>query len=63
MKIDFYTKAVLTLIAMVLSVIALNPWIAPSPALGSPDIERYVRHIRNEVRNISSGVCINSKIC
>ncbi|HEV8307822.1 MAG TPA: hypothetical protein VGW35_09140 [Methylomirabilota bacterium] len=29
MPLDRYTKAVLTIIALALSVIALNPWIAP----------------------------------
>jgi hypothetical protein len=27
---DFYTKAVLTIIAVALSIIALNPWIVPT---------------------------------
>jgi hypothetical protein len=62
MVIDKYTKAVLTLIAISLFVISLNPWIAPTKAYAELDsgdlsgIERYAR-------GIYSGTCLNSKIC
>jgi hypothetical protein len=29
MQKDIYTKAILTIIAVALSIVALNPWIAP----------------------------------
>ena len=63
MKVDFYTKAVLTVIAVALSIIALSPWIAPHLAIGSPDIASDVSEIEHRVRRISRGLCSNSKIC
>lgn len=33
MKNDFYLKVLLTIIAVALMIIALNPWIAPKPVL------------------------------
>ena len=62
MIIDKYTKAVLTLIAISLFVISLNPWIAPTKAFAELDsydlgnLERYAR-------GIYGGTCTNSKIC
>ncbi len=69
MIIDRYTKAVLTLIAISLFVISLNPWIAPTKAYAELDssdlrgIQNSVRGIESHLRNIHGGVCINSKIC
>jgi len=69
MIIDRYTKAVLTLIAISLFVISLNPWIAPTKAYAELDridlssIEHYVRGIKSNLGSISGGVCVNSKIC
>ena len=69
MIIDRYTKAVLTLIAISLFVISLNPWIVPTKAYAELDssdlrgIQNSVRGIESNLRNIHGGVCINSKIC
>ena len=69
MIIDRYTKAVFTLIAISLFLIALNPWIAPTNAYAELDrsdlssIESSVRGIKSALGNISDGLCLNSKIC
>ena len=47
MIIDFYTKTVLTMIAVALTVIALNPWITPKPARA--DTESWLSQIHSEV--------------
>ena len=41
MIIDKYTKAVLTLIAISLFVISLNPWIAPTKAYAELGVGDY----------------------
>tara|TARA_Y100000294_G_scaffold4649_1_gene4715 strand:+ start:351 stop:698 length:348 start_codon:yes stop_codon:yes gene_type:complete len=48
MTIDRYTKAVLTLIAIGLFVISLNPWIAPTKA--------HATWIRDDQSTLSSGL-------
>ena len=69
MVIDRYTKAVLTLIAISLFVISLNPWIVPTKAYAELDssdlsgIQNSVHEIELNLRNIGLGVCVNSKIC
>ena len=57
MKVDLYTKTVLTVIALALSLFALNPWITPRPAIGSPDIVNYLNKIAGEIHNVSREVC------
>ena len=76
MIIDRYTKAVLTLIAISLFVISLNPWVVPTKAYAELDrhdislIETNITAIRNNVSGIasdlsdlSSGHCSNGKLC
>ena len=69
MIIDRYTKAVLTLIAISLFVISLNPWIVPTKAYAELDssdlrgIQNSVRGIKSDLGSIYSGLCLNSKIC
>ena len=69
MIIDRYTKAVLTLIAISLFVISLNPWIVPTKAYAELDssdlssIENSVRGIKSDLGSIYNGLCLNSKIC
>ncbi len=63
MKVDLYTKTVLTVIAVALSSIALKPWIVPNQVLGAPDVEHIVRKIQRDASSMSDGLCLNSKIC
>ena len=62
MIIDRYTKAVFTLIAISLFLIALNPWIAPTKAYAELDpgdlssIEHAARGIKARLSNIESAV-------
>lgn len=69
MIIDRYTKAVLTLIAISLFVISLNPWIVPTKAYAELDsrdlvgIQNSIRGIKSNLGGIYSGACMNSKIC
>ena len=69
MKIDWYTKFVLSAIAIGLFLNFASPIIAPKIANAEIDsidldaIERYLRTIKSNLRKISSGVCVNSKIC
>jgi len=72
MIIDRYTKAVMTVIAVALLMIGLNPWIAPTKAyaeLGNED-SRILRKIYSATSNIDgwmgqliTGKCRNDKIC
>ena len=69
MKIDWYTKFVLSAIAIGLFLNFASPIIAPKIANAEIDssdldaIERYLRAIKSNLRKISSGACVNSKIC
>ena len=69
MIIDRYTKAVLTLIAISLFVISLNPWVLPTKAYAELDssdlysIESSIRGIKSDLNSISFGICVNGKIC
>jgi hypothetical protein len=71
MSIDRYTKIVLTIIAIALSVIALNPWIGPTdtyaklPPLYTKEtyIAEAVYEIYQDLRHISEGECDNNKLC
>ena len=62
--IDRYTKIVLTVIAVSLSLLVLKPLYAPKPAHASDAaIESYLSEIEDEVSRISRGMCMNGKIC
>ena len=79
MFIDRYTKIVLTIIAIALSVIALNPWIAQTPRIVNaqeippipcPGCQGQLNHmgllviqIDKNVTDIVTGKCSNPKIC
>ncbi len=68
MIIDFYTKTVLTMIAVALAVIALNPWVIPNPARADVEsdmssIASDVTSMRFHVDRIYNGLCLNDKLC
>jgi hypothetical protein len=58
---DMYSKALLTVIAIALSIIALNPWVAPQRAEASKH-EGVVTAIFAVVDQIGKGQCQNTKI-
>lgn len=62
MAIDLYTKVVLTVIAIAVVIIALNPWLTPTSAEATYH-ESYVADIASHVGRISRGTCSNSRIC
>lgn len=68
-NIDKFTKVILTVIALALSVIALNPWLQPVTVSAAPQdylmrsIESAVESIESDLNRIYSGLCLNSKIC
>ncbi len=77
MFIDPYTKIVLTIIAIALTMIALNPWIVQTPVIVNaqdippgPGNAQQLNHIGilvtqidKNVTDITSGKCSNPKIC
>jgi hypothetical protein len=64
MQIDLYTKAVLTIIAVAMSIIALNPWIAPTRVeAAATSQDGVVTAILAVVTQIANGSCPNIKIC
>jgi hypothetical protein len=77
MLIDRYAKIVFTIIAIALSMIALNPWIAQTPRIANAQsaspilfqqsqlnqIGILVTQIDKNVTDIVSGKCSNPKIC
>jgi hypothetical protein len=64
MQNDFYTKAVMTIIAVAVSIIALNPWIAPTRVEASAASQDGVATaILAVVTQIANGSCPNTKIC
>ena len=55
MIIDKFTKAVMTLLAVSLFMIALNPWIAPTKAYA--ELDSYdLRKIASPLNNISNAI-------
>ena len=67
MKIDLYTKVVLTVIAVALCVISVSRLPGARPAFAE---SVYLGHIHNNVAQINSrldalstGLCLNDKIC
>ncbi len=66
MKIDLYTRTVLTVIAVCLAVIACRP-LAASPARASVDahLVEQLASIQRHVRGISRGEypCVNKHLC
>jgi hypothetical protein len=55
MIIDKFTKAVMTLLAVSLFMIALNPWIAPTKAyaeIDSVDLRMALAGVERAIRNI-----------
>ena len=68
MQIDTYTKSVLTVIAISLFLIGINPWVKPPVAHADAEfylssISSHVASIQNEVDSISTGLCLNGKLC
>ena len=55
MVIDKYTKAVLTLIAISLFVISLNPWIAPTKAYAEVS-NVYLQGIENSIDRVAKAI-------
>jgi hypothetical protein len=60
MSADAYTKVVLTVIAIELSMLAVNPWIAPTKAEAQ---EGFLAGILSAVTQIANGSCQNTRIC
>jgi hypothetical protein len=61
---DLYTKAVLTVIAVAPTVLALNPWIAPTRVeAAAVSQDGVVTAILATVTQIANGSCRNPKIC
>ena len=60
---DFYTKVVMTVIGIALSVIALNPWIAPPRVNAATTEEGVLASLLATVNQIANGTCKNTKIC
>ena len=54
MRIDTYTKSVLTVIAISLFLIGINPWVKPPVA--HADAELYLAYIQSDVSSIQSDV-------
>ncbi len=74
MIVDAYTKAVLTVIAVALVLIAAQPLYAPARAkaqmgdaykieMSVSSIESDVQSIRSDVNAIAHGICVNGKLC
>ena len=69
MIMDKFTKAIMTVIAISLFMIALNPWIAPTKAyaeLDSSDLSLVISNLNDiqfNVHKISNGQCSNRKLC
>ena len=66
-NVDKYTKVVLTVIALALSVIALNPWLEAVLPTYPQDyilmhIESAVDDINDNLRKIHMRLCLNPKI-
>jgi hypothetical protein len=60
---DFYTKAVLTIIPVALSIIALNPWTAPTKVEAASQEAGFLAGILSAVNQIANGSCQNTRIC
>jgi hypothetical protein len=79
MRIDWYSKMVLTAVAFALWIIALNPWIGPGylyadpvekarqnerPGMQGLDLLNVrVWNIQTDMRALVQGECENPKIC
>ena len=64
MTTDRTTKVLLTLIAMGLFLNAIVPFVQPAVVQAqSGTIEIQLSQIFNELRQISTGYCMNDKIC
>ena len=72
MKTDKMTKILLTVIAAGLWANAMTSWLKPASALADSElssqlslssIERSVSSINSDLGSISSGLCLNRKIC
>ena len=65
MRIDTYTKAVLTVIAISLFLIGINPWVNPPVAhaeWGHFD-QKALNKIGVHFEKIANGTCRNIKLC
>jgi hypothetical protein len=61
---DLYTQVVLTIIAVALLIIALNPWLAPQRVeAAAMSQEGVVSAILAVVTQIGNGLCKNTNIC
>jgi hypothetical protein len=46
---DLYTKTILTVIALALCLIGLNPWIAPTTAIGEGPVPVKIVSVRGKI--------------
>ena len=60
---DLYTKAVLTVIAIALTIIAWNSWIAPQRVEAAASQDGVLTAIFAVVSQIANGNCQNTKTC
>jgi len=75
MQIDKLTKTLLSVIAIALWMIAMNPWVRPTPVLAQEkvdlsqvesslsSIDSSVSSMKNDLGRIQRGTCTNSKVC
>jgi hypothetical protein len=75
MKTDKLTKSLLAAIAIALWMIAMNPWLRPTPVAAQEkvdlsqvesslsSIESEVSSMGNDLGRMQRGTCTNSKVC
>jgi len=65
MQIDTYTKSVLTVIAISLFLIGINPWVKPPEAHAEWGMAEFseLSNIEGHFRSIAYGTCRNRKLC
>jgi len=75
MKTDKLTKSLLAAIAIALWMIAMNPWVRPTPVLAQEkvdlsqvesslsSIESDVSSMKSDLGRMQRGTCTNSKVC
>ncbi len=68
MKTDKQTRVLLAIVALALCVIALNPWLRPTPVAAKTIEQGFVQvqnlgFIERYLREIAKGKCENPKLC
>ncbi len=60
---DRFTKMLLCAIALGLWANVITAWLPPVQAQDTADVWSVLTEIQSDVSSISSGLCLNSKIC